>query len=110
MEHPSARRSRNRVFDWRKALQIGGNRLGVVSRQMGEFRPGHDGEQLGAVRHLAFGDGCDNLLGRPVGQAGFLVRGQVAADENADAGDPNPTSEPARVRVRSGLPRRSPGV
>src|SRR5271166_5075925 len=81
-------RSWNRILDRRKALQVGGDRLRVVRRQMGEVRPGHDREQLAAIRRHACGDGGDNLLGRPAAEARFLVRGQVAADENADAGDP----------------------
>ena len=101
-------RSRNRVLHRRQALQIGGDRLGVVRRQMGEVRPGHNREQLAAVRRLAFGDGGDNLFGRPVAEAGFLVRGQVAADKYADAGDPESDLGAREYAFRSPAFREEP--
>src|ERR1700722_6077541 len=101
--------SRNRVLHRRKALKVSRDRLRVVRRQMGEVRPGHNWEQLAAVRHLAFGDGGDNLLGRPAAEARFLVGGQVAADENADAGNPESDLGAGEIAFQAGLAGKSPG-
>src|ERR1700733_11296089 len=69
---------------WRRRLPARSRRPASMERPWARRVP----EQLAAIRHLAFGDGGDNLLGGPVAEARFLVGGQVAADENADDGNP----------------------
>src|SRR5580692_9276503 len=101
--------SRNRVLHRRKALQVGGDRLDVVRRQMGKVWPGHDRKQLAAIRHLALGDGGDNLLICPAAEARFLVGGQVAPDKNADARNPESDLGARKRALRVSLAEKSAG-
>ena len=49
--------------------------------------PGHDGRQNPAIRAHAGLQRGDDLLHRPVAESGFLVGGQIGADEGAEAGE-----------------------
>ena len=75
----------------------------------GKVWPGHDRKQLSAIRHLTLGDGGDNLLGGPPSEARFLVGGQVAADENANAEESRIDLGARECALRVSLAEKSAG-